>query len=131
MQKHRKIISLSLFDTDIKIRVLTSKDVPLMLECANKSDKVQWLKEKTPLSIALAGNEDIVKIDNETGNLEILKDKKESYGNYTCKVGTNSTIEYRVVREYSATRIFYVILHHTHAPWIKNNKKNLTQNYYI
>lgn len=76
-----------------------------MLECANKSDKVQWEKEK----IALAGNEDI-KINNETGNLEILKEKKEVYGNYTCKVD-NSTIKYRVVREYSATRIFYVILY--------------------
>lgn len=100
-----------------------------MLECANKSDKVQWLKEKKPLSIALAGDEDIVKIDNETGNLEILKDDKEAYGNYTCKMGTNSTIEYRVVREYSATRIFYIILHHVHR--LKIIKKNLTQNYYI
>lgn len=95
-----------MFDADIKIRVLTPKDVPLVLECANKSDKVQWQKEKTPLSTALAGNEDIVKIDNETGSLEILKDKEEAYGNYTCKVSANSTIEYRVVREYSATRHF-------------------------
>ncbi|KAM0724709.1 Basigin [Formica fusca] len=82
---------------DIKIRVLTPKDIPLVLECANKSDKVQWQKEKTPLSTALAGNEDIIKIDNETGSLEIVKDKKEAYGNYTCKLGANSTIEYRVV----------------------------------
>lgn len=79
---------------DVKIRVLTPKDVlPLVLECANKSE---WQKEKKPLSVALAGNEDIVKINNETGSLEILKDKKEVYGNYTCKVN-DSTIEYRVV----------------------------------
>ncbi|XP_011872176.1 PREDICTED: basigin [Vollenhovia emeryi] len=78
---------------DIKIRVLTPKDVPLVLECANRSasDKVLWMKEKIPVS----GNED-VKIDNETGNLEILKDKEELYGNYTCKAA-NATIEYRVV----------------------------------
>ncbi|GAB1865160.1 Neuroplastin-like isoform x2 protein [Camponotus japonicus] len=81
---------------DIKIRVLTSKDLPLVLECANKSDKVQWQKERTPLSIALDDDEDIVKIDNETGSLKILKDEKEAYGNYTCKAG-NSTIEYKVV----------------------------------
>lgn len=93
-----------------------------MLDCPNnKSDKVEWQKEKTPLSTALAGNKDIVKFDNETGSLEILKDKKEAYGNYTCKVDTNS-IEYRVVREYSATRIFYVILYQT---FIKNSKKIL------
>ncbi|XP_011066842.1 PREDICTED: basigin [Acromyrmex echinatior] len=83
---------------DIKIRVLTARDIPLVLECANRSagDKVQWLKDKTPLSTAFAGNEDIIKIDNETGSLEILKDKEEAHGNYTCKAA-NSTIEYRVV----------------------------------
>ncbi|KAL0108341.1 hypothetical protein PUN28_015106 [Cardiocondyla obscurior] len=83
---------------DIKIRVLTPKDIPLVLECANRSasDKVQWLKEKIPLNTALAGKEDIVKIDNETGSLEIVKEKDEAYGNYTCKVA-NATIEYRVV----------------------------------
>jgi len=93
-----------LFGTDIKIRVLMTRDIPLVLECANKSagDKVQWLKDKTPLNTAFAGNEDIIKIDNETGSLEILKDKEEAHGNYTCKAA-NSTIEYRVVREYSAT----------------------------
>ncbi|TGZ48199.1 basigin isoform X1 [Temnothorax longispinosus] len=82
---------------DIKIRVITAKDVPLVLECANRStgDKVQWLKEKIPLSTALAG-EDITKIDNETGSLQILQDKEVVYGNYTCKAA-NATIEYRVV----------------------------------
>lgn len=79
-----------------------ARDTPLVLECANRStgDKVQWLKGKAPLSIP--GNDDILKIDNETGNLEILKDKEEAHGNYTCKTA-NSTIEYRVVREYSGT----------------------------
>lgn len=93
-----------LFDADIKIRVLMARDIPLVLECANRStgDKVQWLKGKTPLSTVSPGNDDIFKIDNETGNLEILKDKEEAYGNYTCKTA-NSTIEYRVVREYSGT----------------------------
>jgi len=94
-----------------------------VLECANKSDKVQWQKERTPLSIALDDDEDIVKIDNETGSLKILKDEKEAYGNYTCKAG-NSTIEYKVVREYSATRIFYVILYIKDKD-TKNNKKIL------
>lgn len=91
-----------MFDADIKIRVLTVNDTPLALECANKStgDKVLWLKEKSPVHTAFTGNEDIIKIDNETGNLEILKEKEEVYGNYTCKVA-NATIEYRVVREYS------------------------------
>lgn len=82
---------------DVKIRVLTPKDVlPLVLECVNKSDKAVWMKENTSLSTALTGNEDIIKINNETGSLEILKDKKEVYGNYTCKVD-NSTIKYKVV----------------------------------
>ncbi|KAH0950264.1 hypothetical protein HN011_010080 [Eciton burchellii] len=83
--------------SDIKIKVLTPKDIPLTLECTNRSasDKVQWLKEKVPLNAALTGMEDI-KIDNETGTLEILKDKEEVYGNYTCKAA-NSTTEYRVV----------------------------------
>lgn len=91
-----------LFDADLKIRVLTHRDIPLVLECTNRSagDKTQWLKEKTPVLTALGGNEDIVKIDNETGTLEILKDVEEAYGNYTCKVA-NSTTEYRVVRKYS------------------------------
>lgn len=90
-----------MFNADIKIRVLTPKDIPLVLECANKStsDKVQWLKEKIPWRTAFAGNQDIVKVDNETGSLEILKDKEEAYGNYTCKTA-NGTIEYRVVGEY-------------------------------
>jgi len=89
-----------LFNTDIKIRVLTSKDVPLVLECANKStsDKVKWLKENVPWNKLLTGNEDI-KIDNETGSLEILKDEEKVYGNYTCEAA-NATIKYRVVGEY-------------------------------
>lgn len=115
--------NIFLFDADIKIRVLTPKDTPLVLECANKSDKVQWQKEKMPLSIA--GNEDI-KIDNDTGNLLILKDKKEAYGNYTCKLGTNSTIEYRVVREYSTIHIL-----HNFISNIKNNKRILYKTYYM
>lgn len=93
---------VSLFDADIKIKVLTPKDVPLVLECANRSatDKVLWFREKVLLSTASAINEDI-KIDNETGTLEILKDKEEVYGNYSCKAA-NSTTEYRVVRKYTA-----------------------------
>lgn len=101
--KHISKNNVFLFDADIKIRVLTANDTPLALECANKNtgDKVLWLKEKSPVHTAFAGNEDnIIKIDNETGNLEILKEKEEVYGNYTCKVA-NATIEYRVVREYS------------------------------
>lgn len=86
---------------DIKIRVLTAKDLPLVLECANRStsDKVKWNKEKKELS-AFAGNEDIIKIDNETGSLQILKDKEEAHGNYSCTVITkqaNYTIDYRVL----------------------------------
>lgn len=86
----------SLFDADIKIKVLTLEDLPLILKCENKStsDKVQWLKEKTPLAI----NEDVFRFDNETNNLEILKKKEESFGNFTCKAA-NSTTEYRVVRK--------------------------------
>lgn len=83
---------------DLKIRVLTTKDVPLALECMNKSsgEKVQWTKENKPLQTALADHEDIYKLDNETGTLEILKSNDVFYGNYTCK-GTNSTTEYRIV----------------------------------
>lgn len=93
-----------MFDADINIRVLTAKDVPLVLECANRStvDKVLWLKEKKQLS-SILGNAD-VKIDNETGSLKILKEKEEVYGNYTCTdLTTNATVKYRVVREYSGT----------------------------
>ncbi|XP_029163985.1 LOW QUALITY PROTEIN: basigin [Nylanderia fulva] len=84
---------------DIRVKVLTPKDVPLVLECTNKSDgkQVQWQKEKVSLSRALPGHEDLIKFDNETGSLEILKDKEEVLGNYTCIVGPNSTIEYRVL----------------------------------
>lgn len=98
------------FHADIKIRVLTSKDIPLVLECTNRSvgDKMQWLKEKLPVTTTLGGNEDVFKIDNETGTLEILKDIQEVYGNYTCKVA-NSTTEYRVVREYPSAII--LLLH--------------------
>lgn len=94
-----------LFDADIKIRVLTPKDIPLVLECTNRSagDKAVWLKEKTAIT-ALGGSEDNLKFDNETGTLEILKDVEEVYGNYTCKVA-NSTTEYRVVREYSSATV--------------------------
>lgn len=97
-----------MFDADIKIRVLTPKDVPLVLECTNRSagDKAQWLKEKAPVITTLGGNEDILKIDNETGTLEILKDVEEVYGNYTCKVA-NSTTEYRVVRKYSSATTYF------------------------
>lgn len=99
--------NVSLFDADIKIRVLTKES--LVLECANKStsDKVQWQKEKKPLNTALAGNEEFISIDNETGNLHILQEKDVFYGNYTCKTA-NSTIEYRVVRKYFS--IFYTDL---------------------
>ncbi|KOC63171.1 Basigin, partial [Habropoda laboriosa] len=88
----------SFFTTDIKIRVLTPKDVPLALECANRSagEKLQWLKENVPIHTALAGSDDIIKIDNETGTLELLKTSDILHGNYTCK-GTNSTTEYRIV----------------------------------
>lgn len=83
---------------DIKIRVLTSKDTPLVLECANRSagEKFQWLKEKIPVMSALAGSEDGIKVDNETGTLEILKEAEHLYGNYSCK-GANSSTEYRIV----------------------------------
>lgn len=101
-----------LFDADIKIRVLSlPKDLPLVLECANRSagDKVHWLKEKTlsPTQV-LNSNEEVVRIDSETGSLEILKEKEEVYGNYTCKAA-NATIEYRVVREYSGRTFFRFI----------------------
>ncbi|KAL6263536.1 hypothetical protein P5V15_006325 [Pogonomyrmex californicus] len=81
---------------DIKIRVLTPKDIPLILECANRSTSDKWLKEKVPVTTALAGHEDAFKINNETGNLEILKDKEQVYGNYTCNMA-NSTVEYKVL----------------------------------
>lgn len=83
---------------DIKIRVLTSKDTPLALECENRStgEKMQWLKEKVPILTALSGNDDLIKIDNETGTLELLKEAEILYGNYTCR-GTNSSTEYRIV----------------------------------
>ncbi|KAK9298050.1 hypothetical protein QLX08_008406, partial [Tetragonisca angustula] len=93
---------------DIKIRVLTPKDVPMIIECANKSagEKLQWFKENVPIHTALAGNEDLIKIDNETGILEFLTlPRKENsevlFGNYTCK-GTNSSTEYRIVQKPTA-----------------------------
>ncbi|CAK9803239.1 Basigin (Fragment) [Anthophora plagiata] len=83
---------------DIKIRVLTPKDVPLMLECENRvpGEKLQWFKEDVPIHTALAGSEDMVKIDNKTDTLELLKASDVLYGNYTCK-GNNSSTEYRIV----------------------------------
>ena len=79
----------------------------MIIECANKSagEKLQWFKENVPIHTALAGNEDLIKIDNETGILEFLTlPRKENsevlFGNYTCK-GTNSSTEYRIVRKCS------------------------------
>ncbi|XP_031828172.1 immunoglobulin domain-containing protein Bsg [Nomia melanderi] len=83
---------------DIKIKVLTNKDIPMTLECANKTagSKANWMKENVPIYTALAGNDDLFKIDNETGNLELLKNNDVLLGNYTCKVQNTST-EYRIV----------------------------------
>lgn len=91
------VFHLSIY-VDIKIRVLTSQSVPVVIECTNRSagEKFQWLKEKVPLLTALSGNEDFIKVDNETGMLEILKDDDDLYGNYSCK-GSNSSSEYRIV----------------------------------
>ena len=75
----------------------------MILECANKSagEKLQWFKENVPIHTALAGNEDLIKIDNETGIMEFLKSSEVLYGNYICK-GTNSSTEYRIVRKCSS-----------------------------
>ncbi|XP_024225305.1 basigin [Bombus impatiens] len=83
---------------DKKIRILTATDVPMTLECANKSagEKLQWFKQDIPIHKALAGNEDLIKLDNETGTLEVLKISEAVYGNYTCK-GTNYTTKYGIV----------------------------------
>ncbi|KAK2578157.1 hypothetical protein KPH14_001353 [Odynerus spinipes] len=84
---------------DVKIRVLTPKEAPLSLECDNRtaSDKVAWHKENMPVLTAIAGKEELVKVDNETGTLEILKaDDPIVFGNYSCKVGNSST-DYRIV----------------------------------
>ncbi|XP_043501232.1 basigin [Polistes fuscatus] len=84
---------------DVKIRVLTQKEVPLSLECANRSsgEKVAWYKEKIPILTALSGKEELIKIDNETSTLEVLKIEDVAvYGNYSCKVGNVST-DYRIV----------------------------------
>ncbi|PBC33565.1 Basigin [Apis cerana cerana] len=83
---------------DLKIKVFAPTDVPLALECANKSagEKLLWYKERVLIHTALAGNEDLIKLDNETGVLELLKTSDVLYGNYTCK-GTNSSTEYRIV----------------------------------
>jgi len=115
MMRHADEIIVSLFDADIKIKVLTPKDIPLMLECTNRSagDKVQWLKEKVPLPTDIEDRKLIenidIKMDNETGTLEILKEKEEVYGNYTCKAA-NSTTEYRVVRKYALHKCFMLLL---------------------
>lgn len=84
---------------DVKIRVLTPKEVPLSLECGNRSasEKASWYKENMPALAAVAGKEELVKVDNETGILEILKaDDPIIFGNYSCKVGNSST-DYRIV----------------------------------
>lgn len=74
----------------------------MTLECANKSagEKLQWFKQDIPIHKALAGNEDLIKLDNETGTLEVLKISEAVYGNYTCK-GTNYTTKYGIVRKYN------------------------------
>ncbi|XP_046822586.1 basigin [Vespa velutina] len=84
---------------DVKIRVLTQKETPLSLECGNRStgDKAIWYKEKMPILTTMVGKEDLIKIDNETGTLDVLKiDDIIVYGNYSCKVGNTST-DYRIV----------------------------------
>ena len=83
---------------DIKFRVLTPMDTPLVLECENKSagEKTQWLKENVSVQVALAEHNDAIKIDNVTGTLELLKSNDTLLGNYSCK-GSNSSTEYRIV----------------------------------
>lgn len=91
------IFHLSIY-FDVKVRVLTEKDVPLSLECADKgaAEKVQWLKEKVAVPTALSGNEDAFSLNNETGTLTILKETESVFGNYSCK-GANFSTEYRVL----------------------------------
>ncbi|XP_076169747.1 immunoglobulin domain-containing protein Bsg isoform X2 [Ptiloglossa arizonensis] len=90
--------TLVTIQADIKIRVLTPKDTPLVLECANKSAgaKVNWFKDDVPIYTALSGNENLIKLDNDTGTLELLESDDDLYGNYTCK-GRDSSSEYRIV----------------------------------
>ncbi|XP_076377197.1 immunoglobulin domain-containing protein Bsg [Megalopta genalis] len=91
---------------DIHIRVLTVDDVPLSLECANKSSgsKVTWTKENKSIVSALAGSENLYKIDNETGTLELQKFGTALLGNYTCKA-QNASIEYRIVPKPTASMV--------------------------
>ncbi|XP_076623317.1 immunoglobulin domain-containing protein Bsg [Colletes latitarsis] len=83
---------------DVKIRVLTSQDTPLVMECANRTAgaKVAWFKDDVPIYTALSDNEDDIKLDNDTGTLELLKSDDDLLGNYTCKAHNSST-EYRIV----------------------------------
>lgn len=84
---------------DVKIRVLAPKEGPLALECGNwtTGEKATWYKEKMPVLMAMAGKEELVKINNDTGILEILKaDDVVVFGNYSCKVG-NTSADYRIV----------------------------------
>ncbi|XP_023288110.1 basigin isoform X2 [Orussus abietinus] len=88
---------------DTIIRVLSQVDTPMVMECANRTanDKVQWIKDSKPIAVAMADSEGVFRINNETGNLEILKEEEEAYGNYSCKVGNSST-DYRIVAKPTA-----------------------------
>ncbi|XP_076649316.1 immunoglobulin domain-containing protein Bsg [Halictus rubicundus] len=83
---------------DIHIKVLTAKDAPMTLECANKTSvsKVTWMKENVPIHTKLAEHLDLFKVDNETGSLELLKSDDNLLGNYSCKA-QNASTEYRIV----------------------------------
>lgn len=73
----------------------------MTLECANRSagEKLQWFKDNVALHTALAGSEEVMKLDNETGTMVFLKSADVLHGNYSCK-GSNSSTEYRIVRKY-------------------------------
>ncbi|XP_054012544.1 basigin [Hylaeus anthracinus] len=92
-----EVFHLSIY-FDVKIRVLTSKDTPLVMECANRTSgaKVNWFKDDVLINTALSAKDDLMKVDNDTGTLELLGVDDDLFGNYTCK-GHNSTTEYRVV----------------------------------
>ena len=88
-----------------KIKVLTAKETPLILNCENYTagDKsVEWQKEGVDIRLAFAGKEDFVKFHSDNGSVAIYKEHATTYGNYTCNTtaSANSSALFKIVRKY-------------------------------
>lgn len=85
-----------------KIKVLTSSDVPMILECDNHTagEKVDWYIDGESVAEKFADKDELLKVDSN-GVLTIYQNLIDVFGNYTCNTTAhaNSTRFFRIVRK--------------------------------